>query len=258
MNPSETMKAAEARSCPKRIWVLATLSDDEALQPDGSLPPGLKFHLSRCPSCRLDADRLLAVSGSLQGLSIEQPPTALRDRANEQLAIALAHGAVLTGRVTVPYEGPDVHVESDAPPVRIGALNLLGRFAAAAAVVFAVGWAGIALFNMRPPNDNFLSPSNRVATPRPIRPESTDKIVISQQDQDSDQVVTLDKDVYEPRPFCSNLSESEDGLTEDSRCIQRAFSIPARGRRGPGPGRLPTPLDNSPASVSTTRLPNER
>ncbi len=38
--------------CPKRLWVILTLSDDELLE-DGETPPRiLQLHLSRCDSCR--------------------------------------------------------------------------------------------------------------------------------------------------------------------------------------------------------------
>ena len=258
MSSSETSNATGARPCPKRLWVLATLSDDEALPPDGSLPPGLKFHLSRCPSCRLDADRLMAVSGSLMELSEETPPVEILVRADERLEFALSHGAILSGRVSIPKENPDDCAEFNAPVIRLGVLSLTSRFAAAAVLAFALGWAGIAFFDFSRREGSSPSPSRRMATPGVAISESIDKGIVSQQDQDTDQVMALSEDEYEPRPFCSVSLESGDELGRDTRCIQRAFSLPIRNRNGLESMPAPTPFDNPRPPLSTTHLPNER
>ncbi len=257
MNPSETLNTTGAPPCPKRLWVLAALSDDEALPPDGSLPSGLRFHLLRCPSCRLDADRLTAVSGSLRELSEETPAVSVLDRANEQLEFALSHGAILSGRLSIPDDIADERAESDTRPKRISALNIISRFAAAAVVAFAVGWAGIGFFDYSRSNDDTPRRSSRMAAPAVTISQSIDRGVSPQQDQASDQVIALTEDEYEPRPTCSDSLESGSGLGRDTRCEQRAFSLPIRDQNRSGPRRASMPLDNPPPPVSTTRLPNE-
>jgi hypothetical protein len=120
--------------CPKRVWVMTTLSDDDAPGSVEELPPGLQFHLSRCEPCRALAERLLAVSGTLQSLSLLEPDSEVRERADAQALTALREGARLTGRVSIPDE-PEV-----MPSARTGVPWLrYGRYAAAAAIVLAVG-----------------------------------------------------------------------------------------------------------------------
>lgn len=91
-----------AGACPKRVWVLQALSDDEARQEQGELPHGLRAHLSHCPSCRELADRLVCVTGGLTALGAVEPDNGLSARAEARLRAALDQGAPLTGRVRIP------------------------------------------------------------------------------------------------------------------------------------------------------------
>ena len=63
--------------CSKRLWVMTALSDDELLGEEGSLPQGLRFHVSQCESCRVLAESLLSVSQGLGELSVVEPPDEL-------------------------------------------------------------------------------------------------------------------------------------------------------------------------------------
>lgn len=255
MKPVQLMDAGEAGPCPKRIWILSTLSDDEALGPDGSPPPGLQFHLSRCPACRREADRLRSVSDALRELSTIEPPVALRERADEQLAVALAHGAVSSGRVTIPGgDGADF----DAPQVRATALRFIGRFAAAAVLVFAVGWAGLAVLE-RDVARTFVAQ----ATARPDSPQrrvrtSNSATEFSQPAAGAKDAVAAREAEQPQRPYCTALPYFDNSVPDDTNCIQRAFSLPARGRRDLGLQPPIQRLDNPPPPVSTTRLPSER
>lgn len=139
-------------TCPKRVWVMSILCDDEALDEPGSLPQGLAFHLSRCDSCRALGDRLRSVSSRLAELAELAPDEALADRAHDQTLSALREGARLTGRVTIPDEPDRVTL-----PVHAGRRLRPARYAAAAVIVVTVGLYGLSR----------VSDSNRPEKPVP-------------------------------------------------------------------------------------------
>lgn len=87
--------------CPKGVWVMQVLSDDEALGSDDVLPRGLAFHIARCESCRALADRLRAVSQGVSALAEPEPPLDLQARADSRAHAALLAGGAFTGRTDV-------------------------------------------------------------------------------------------------------------------------------------------------------------
>jgi hypothetical protein len=113
---------------------MTTLTDDELVGEEGSLPQGLSFHLSQCESCRLLAERLLSVSRALGGLAAVEPPDGLAGRADCQAREALRAGAKLTGRVDIPDE-----VERELASPGLTVWRYYGRFAAAALILLCVG-----------------------------------------------------------------------------------------------------------------------
>ncbi len=134
MGPQETDRA----HCPKRVWVMATLSDDELCGEGQSVPRGLRFHLSRCESCRLLAERILRVTDSLRDLGGGVLPDGLAGLADVQAGEALRTGARLTGRVNVPDD-----MELELGVAGVPAWGRYGQYAAAAIILLAVGlvWA---------------------------------------------------------------------------------------------------------------------
>lgn len=259
MNPVEFADAGEESPCPKRVWVLTTLSDDEALASDGALPQGLQFHLSRCPACRRDADRLLSVSDALRELSSGEPPLTLIEEANAQLATALAHGAALSGRVTIP----DLeNVEAAAPTVGSWPVRFLRRYAAAAIIVLAMGWAGFAALNRSSPRSVPPQPTVSLKTAPRSNPVPDAANEISQPAAPAADAVAASerRNKAEPpeRRYCTGLPYISDDTPDDANCIQRAFALPLRGRQTFGLSSGNPRLDNPPPPVSTNRLPNER
>jgi hypothetical protein len=126
MTTPHTTPAAE---CPKRVWVLQALSDDEA-HAGGDLPQGLRFHLGRCPSCRELSERLTSTTTALAGLAAASAPTAdFSAAARARVLDALQQGAPLTGRVTIVDE------PMAEPPARHW--RVYATMAAAAALAFA-------------------------------------------------------------------------------------------------------------------------
>ena len=83
--------------CAKRFWTLSVLSDENPLGCDATLPLGLRFHLSRCPSCSDLADRLMAVNGTLTSMASAEPDVGLLSRANEQAWAMIQSGQPLAG-----------------------------------------------------------------------------------------------------------------------------------------------------------------
>lgn len=154
-------------TCSKRVWVMTVLSDDEALADHGRLPHGLRFHLSRCPSCRALADGLRSVTDGLGLLADLEPSEALTSDADQQAHNALEAGARLTGRVDV--------VEPVSPVVsgawRTGWPNA-ARYAAAAVIGLSLGAAG--LWSQRQPPAQTVASGAGVGSPvrtaKPLEP----------------------------------------------------------------------------------------
>lgn len=116
--------------CPKRLWVLSALSDDEVTDSPGTAPPGLQFHLSRCPSCRALADRLLSVGRSLSEMSLLEPPMETAMQATLRATSALLAGA--KPMIALEMEEPE-------PVPRMRGAGMLRRYRWAAALATAVG-----------------------------------------------------------------------------------------------------------------------
>lgn len=95
----------EAGECPKAPWVMLTFSDDEAFPSQDAMPAGLRFHLSRCPTCRAIADRLSAASSALEHVKSNEPLAGLTERAVSRAEASLRSEARLTGRVAVNEAG---------------------------------------------------------------------------------------------------------------------------------------------------------
>lgn len=145
MKEFDEVQTEDQTGCPKRLWVMLTLSDDELVADEESLPKGLRFHLSRCSSCRALADRLIAVTSRLRDLAQLEPTEEVAIAANGQLRQALHEGATLTGRVDVAdkpdmeRKGTDRHTQR----AHRSGPGWYGVSVAAAAVVVAVTLWGV-------------------------------------------------------------------------------------------------------------------
>ena len=232
MNDESELQRQDKTSCPKRVWVMMTLSDDEALPEDGTLPHGLRFHLSRCESCRAVADRLLAVSGTLRSLSSMDPDDDLAERADSQALGALREGAELTGRISIPDEPEPVNHTTGRVK-----WHRYARYAAAAVVLIAFGLFGLS--SLRGPQG-----------PRVARQVESDLPSVSLPDAafrpsgSSDPDVQPDERVADAGPAqlavdepkrerrsrrpCRYRSHIEAAACDDTYCIHRAVIVPHR------------------------------
>jgi hypothetical protein len=139
MTREQQTDAEPPTTCPKQPWVMLTFSDDEALAPGTELPAGLRFHLSRCPSCRAIAERLSAVTMALDGVAGDRFDDELAPRATSRVRAALFSGARLTGRVVVD-DVPDAwSVDLSNNDGALSSWSARPFFALAACVVLAVG-----------------------------------------------------------------------------------------------------------------------
>ncbi|RJP36159.1 MAG: hypothetical protein C4547_07970 [Phycisphaerales bacterium] len=124
-------------ACPKRAWTLSVLSDEAPLDERGALPQGLEFHLSRCPSCRALADRVLAIGEALSEWSQSDEPGAdFIDRANAHVLGALRTGVAPQGSAEWP---DDLLIAGQAQHTRRWLAG--ARYAAVAAVMVMLVWA---------------------------------------------------------------------------------------------------------------------
>lgn len=239
--------------CPKRVWVMTTLSDDEAPDSIEKLPPGLRFHLSRCAPCRALAERLLAVSGTLRSLSAVEPDSELRERADAQARSALREGARLTGRVSIPDE-PEVLPSActTVPWLRYG------RYAAAAAIVLAAGLTVPKLLGPRsPPRVTSSGPvevppapidrGSRQASAGDGRREPTGEAQ-TQAAPGSEPVEVLTDAASETphRTVCRHQSPIEAAMCDKPHVLHRVVTLPAqRTPRGKAPRSIGDSLDGS-------------
>ncbi len=260
MNDSNHMEYADhpGANCPKREWVMTTLADDEVTAPDGTLPRGLEFHIARCDSCRALADRLQAVSNSLASLSALEPVDGLVKAAQDQTRRALAEGAKLTGRVTIPDETePVTGAAISVPWVR------LTRYAAAASVVIAA-----TLYSLSRSGPDVPPPSPRpeqiaVHTQPPVERKQPVEIADRPESRTSETVVDAEETGTAPAPaamafgspgarrqrVCRHRSPFEAALCERPHAMHRAM-LPAT-QRGQGSESVWWLIDNSHSTVNT-------
>ncbi len=235
-----TRQAMDDAPCPKRLWVMTTLSDDEIVRPNGPLPQGLEFHLSRCPSCRALADDLLAVAASLGSDCEQELPESLLGRAQRQTEAALKDGARMSGRVVVDDDGADLLDYSTPAWWRRWTVPL----AAAAMVGVAIGLVSI----MRAPGvaEPGLTPAG-VAQTGDEQPKAGS--TTTEQPKAS-----LARDAIEPDGDPTAVPEAYRGDDcKGENCVEKAF-VPRRGRRRP----RDRSLDNQGEKGSTAPAPNDR
>lgn len=254
----QPFEGREERACPKRLWVMLTLSDDEALESDGALPQGLRFHLSRCPSCRGLADRLQSITDSLCSMSDVEPDGDLQGRADAQAKQALAEGARITGRVTIPEE-------SERLPVAVRGhrwstwLRYSGLAAAAAILVgFGLYWSAVLASRDGGQLANTVNSPNeqRRITPQTARPEDAEPGDAAEGGDAADERASGEPDERladgrgdggidpvlprQRRPrmrVCRHYSHVEAAQCENPTCIHRATVLPDVRQRDLGWGQ---------------------
>ncbi len=247
--------------CPKRLWVLTALTDDELLDQGDALPQGLRFHLARCESCRQLADRLLLVTSSLHEISGLESASDLADRADAQAVNALRTGAKLTGRVTIPDE-PEVEV---ARPGRVLWLRF-GRVAAAAAIVFGLSLLGVQHLSQpsrhavveNPPAggeeyDRYAPGSAPSGEAEPHLAGEPERLADNRPEEGSPPTLPYHIPRYD--------THYEAALADDPGSVQAAFPRPRVGQRSslPSRGFAWRGLFDRPAPIeSTAPSPNER
>jgi hypothetical protein len=137
-NSNPTSNAAAEAKCPKRPWVMMMFSDDESVDRD-SVPPGLRFHLSRCPACSTLADQLASVTKSLSELADDQLSGNFADSVQAHVQDLLEHEPVLTGRVHISDEVLVAQDPMDRFRARLPWL-VGGAIAACMALVLSGAW----------------------------------------------------------------------------------------------------------------------
>lgn len=223
-----TRQTRDDAPCPKRLWVMTTLSDDEIVGPGGPLPQGLEFHVSRCPSCRALAQELRSVGASLGSAGEQEPPESLLRRAQRQTETALKDGARMTGRVDVGNDGAEVL----GSPIPAWWQRRTTPLAAAAIVGIAIGLFSI----MRAPSSN--------------EPGATPAAVVQAEDKGAPGAIETNRD-----PTAIPAAYRGDDCRGEN-CVEKAF-VPGRGRedrRRPRDRSLDTKGDKG----STAPVPNDR
>jgi len=219
--------------CAKRVWVMTVLSDDESFGPDQALPPGLEFHLSRCPECRALADELLAVTSGLSGLAATAAPAGLLDRANTQAGAALAAGGELTGRVDPGDEGCELLTAPKGAAWRRWTMPL----AIAALLALAAGVVAV----MRAATD----PGDGAGRPIAEAPAVEREV--------DEPEASLVRDGVAPRDPTAVPEAYRGESCDGDDCVERAF-VPGRGRRSAESREV----DRSNGKGSTTPAPDDR
>lgn len=238
-----TDQPREESACPKRVWVMSVLSDDEILraddeilQADGPLPQGLEFHLSRCPSCRTLAGELQAVTTSLTELASEDTEASLLSRVNRQTMTALMSGARMTGRVEVTAE----QIGPPEIPVAWWRSSRMIPLATAAVILLAIGLYGLKFLSGHGASNGLTGSSTQMAEDASLSVPKKEK-----------PKATLARDAIDRDPMAIPPAYRGDDCQGDD-CPERAF-VPRRGRRPIKPRRL----DTTPHKESTRIAPND-
>ena len=240
---SDDPNGTNEQSCPKRLWVLLTLSDDELMASGSKMPRGLEFHLSRCESCRVVADRLLHTSNALETLGPKDASPDLLEAARAQAINALRDGARLTGRVEIPDE-PAVHVTP--------AWYRYARYAVAAAIVLAVGLLGISAYvgdvreqlveGKPPPPDSWVV-NERSGERGVMLPHEEPSRIGPEPTPSPERAVSLTAASDDAAPFAQprirrHRSHIEAALADGHRGAQAAVVLPDTSQRDLGWGRV--------------------
>ena len=253
-------------ACPKRPWVMVTLSDDDAVEAGGALPQGLQFHLSRCAACRALADRLRSVTNTIGTMSDLEPGEDLQAQADAQAQQALAEGASVTGRVTIPDEPERLRAASRAP--ELAWWLRWGSYAAAAAIVFGFGLYGLTMLagrdgqqtvadgnarqdgrrgpQQKPVEQDPYAVSERISATGREGPEVPGEIASSDQEPR-----LADNQMRSRGQVCRHRSHVEAASCDNPNCIYRATVLPDARQRDLGWGNAL--FDMPRHTMSTTR-----
>lgn len=227
--------------CPKRPWVLTTLSDDEACPDSESVSAVLSLHLSQCSTCKALAYQLTGLSSELRRLADLEPATALFAQADQQAHQALTDGARLTGRVDIPDEPL---VTSPARVIR--RWWTYGRFAAAAVILLAVG--GYFSFFRAPKPSSYLPVVQPVAdaASRPInravpgkRPPGPDTALVETTAAETPSDVGGENNDSSAPVICYHQTHQEAAKCEKTNVVHRIRPMGRRLPRRPGLEPLP-------------------
>ncbi len=257
INPG--IEADGQASCPKRLWVMLTLSDDEALPDSGRLPQGLQFHLSRCPSCRTLAEQLTAVSTGLRDLAQREPGKEVAVAANRQLRQAMRDGAKLTGRVAIVDEtdSPGERGHADTRRTNWRHIGWFGTPMAAAAVIVFVAllrvWGPVGPSGREDAGESMQAQPRVAKTLLPgeermgvlsvdgkgpdSAPDGLGAIDLTSEpaDESPGRLAAADskttaKSQKRVLRVCRHNSYSEAASCEDATCVHRAIILPRRGQ----------------------------
>lgn len=261
----------DGTDCPKRVWVMTSLSDDEATGDAGGLSQGLRLHLAQCKSCRALADRLMTTTGTLRSLSMLEPDDKLVNRATEQALQALREGGKFTGRVSIP---DDPEPDQTIPGAAVWSRYV--RYALAASVFLAFGLCG--LWVLRQPQRFQVAQVAIPAAADDAAPavEAASSILSGKgsgavAETTERLAATGDEELPDAgssragwsRQTPRYRSHVEAALCDDTHYVHRAVILPGRRSSGPGAGREIGRLlsvfegfDSSRPSGSTERRPN--
>jgi len=262
----------DGTDCPKRVWVMTSLADDEAMGEAGGVSQGLRLHLAQCKSCRALADRLMTTTQALRSLSMLEPDESLANRAKEQVLQALRDGGKFTDRVSIPDDlGPDQTIPGAAVWSRYA------RYAMAASVFLAFGLCG--LWVLRQPQRSQLADVAIPTATGDVPPVVEVEPSVLPDDEGPEELAeiperlaaTADEETPEPgsrragwsRQTPRYRSHVEAALCDDTHYVHRAVILPDRRSSEPAAGREIGRLlsvfegfDSSRPSGSTERRPN--
>jgi hypothetical protein len=248
--------------CPKRLWVMTALSDDESQESGEELSRGLRFHLSRCPSCRELAEGIFRVSHGLAQLSALEPTKILRETADQRTRQVLRSGGRLTGRVAIPDE------DEPLKQSRLeGFWRMNRRYAAAAAILILAGLAGVSEITRRssgPAQRAWESESPAAHPPMPLPDPSvgaggSGEIAENLSGLTPNETPAVEVAAARPTAEvrqavpCRFQSHVEAAQWDDPSCVPTAFPI-----RAPREVGLLRWFDNSPPARPTARPANPR
>lgn len=251
MNPNPLHDdSAAGTACPKRLWVMMELADDESRTAENAPATGLRFHLSRCPSCRALAERMEAVRTELAAMAAAEPDDDLQIRAESRVLAGL--GGLADSATAFTDDEPAPHIVKRRPG------RWLRRSVAAAAALglIACGWMLRALIvepdRLVAPNsfDRWYIPDAEFASNRdalvialPLPPPLDSPVNSS----DAAALATV-ADNHDSLIICRFRNHEDAALWDHPGCAPAAMILPGPPDR---PARSTFSIDNSTRTLST-------
>lgn len=216
--------------CPKAMWIVNNLVDDETDEAPSTLPSAVDFHLAKCESCRTLVNKLRSTTRDLALLAAREVDESLFERATDRAHRAIADGGRLTGRVEFPKESDITANSGSARSFRHR--SAIGLAAAAAIAIVAFGVYELRQSRTKPSVAPVVAKNNEtpeyqaaqaIPNPRSVQSQVAQPVVAA----------GVTRQTPWPRPI-RHRSVIEAAMADEPGAVQYGVALPDPEERGVG------------------------